>query len=93
MSNSSIWPIDRTLSGAIIPGQSRPESDGNKGVLHIPQSCNINEASSSDCLVSYPGHLLGESYPSAEMQSVYSTAPANWAMDFLGWSTGQKVYA
>ena len=31
------------------------------------------------CLVSYPGHLLGKSYPSAERQSVYSTAPANWA--------------
>ena len=30
--------------------------------------------------VSYPGHLLRwVSYPSAEMQSVYSTAPADWA--------------
>ena len=25
-----------------------------------------------------------ESYPSAEMQSVYSTAPANWARSLLG---------
>ena len=25
---SSIWPIDRTLSGATTPGQSRPGSDG-----------------------------------------------------------------
>ena len=32
---SSIWPIDRTLSGATTPGQSEPESDGNEGVLHI----------------------------------------------------------
>ena len=24
--------------------------------------------------------LIGESYPSAEVQSVYSTAPADWAM-------------
>ena len=33
---SSIWPIDRTLSGATTPGQSRPGSDGNEGVLYIP---------------------------------------------------------
>ena len=38
-------------------------------------------ASQSDCLASYPGHPLGggESYPSAEIQSVYSTSPADWA--------------
>ena len=30
--------------------------------------------------MSYPGHSLGGgSYPSAEKQSVYSTAPADWA--------------
>ena len=27
---SSIWPIDRALSGATTPGQSRPSSDGNE---------------------------------------------------------------
>ena len=27
----------------------------------------------------YPAHSLGESYPSAEIQLVYSTAPADWA--------------
>ena len=32
---------------------------------------------------SYPGYSLGESYPSAEMQSEYSTAPANWASFIL----------
>ena len=32
-----------------------------------------------DCLVSYSGHLLGEYYPSAEMLSVNSAAPADWA--------------
>ena len=52
--------IDRALSGAIIPGQSGPESGGNKGVLCIPQSSSITGTSLSDCLVSYPGHLLGE---------------------------------
>ena len=35
MSNSSIWPMDRTLSGAITPGQSGPGSIGNEGVLGI----------------------------------------------------------
>ena len=49
MSNSSIWLIDRTLSGATTPSQSGPESDGNKTVLCIPQSSCITEASPSDC--------------------------------------------
>ena len=35
---SSIWLLTRTLSGATTPGQSRPGSDRNKGVLSIPQS-------------------------------------------------------
>ena len=69
---SSIWPIDRTLSGTTAPIQSGPGSDSNEGVLHIPK------ALPSDCLVSYLGHLLGESYPFAEMQSVYSAAAADW---------------
>ena len=73
---SSIWTIDRTLSGATTLGHSGPGSDDNKGVLCIPQSW-VTEASPSDCLVSYPGHLLGKSYPFAGMQSVYSAAPAN----------------
>ena len=36
MSNSSIWPIDRTLSSATTPNQSEPQSYGNEGELHIP---------------------------------------------------------
>ena len=35
---SSNQPIDRTLSSATNPGQSGPGSDGNEGVLHIPQT-------------------------------------------------------
>ena len=50
--------MDRTLSGATTLGQSRPGSDGNEGVLHIPQSSSIIEASPLDYLVSYPGHSL-----------------------------------
>ena len=59
MQFSSIWPIDRGLSGATIPGQIGPGSDGNEGVLRIPQSSSIIGASPSDCLVSYPGRSLG----------------------------------
>ena len=68
------WCIDRTLLSATTPSRSGPGSDGNEGVLCILQSSSITEASPSDCLVSYAGHLLGESYPSAETQSVYSAA-------------------
>ena len=72
MSNSSIWPIDRTLSGAINSGQSEPGNNNNEGVFHIPQSSYIS-ASPSDCLVSYPGHSL--------QGRVLQLPPANWAKD------------
>ena len=38
---SFIWAIDRILSSATTLSQSRPMSDGNEGVLCIPQSCHI----------------------------------------------------
>ena len=38
---SSIWFIDRTLSGATTPGQSGPGSKGNEEVLHFPHSSSI----------------------------------------------------
>ena len=79
MWNSSIRPIDKSLLGATTLGQRGAGSDGNEEVLHIPHSSNITRASPSDCFVSYPRHLLAESYSSAEMQSMYSTAPADWA--------------
>ena len=56
-------PIYRTLSGATTPGQSGPGSNGNEGVLRIPQSSSIAGTSPSDCLVSYPGHSLGGVLP------------------------------
>ena len=58
---SSIWLIDRALSGATIPGQIGFGSNGNEEVLRIPQSSSITGNSPSDCLVSYPGHSLEES--------------------------------
>ena len=52
MSNSSILPIDRTLTSATTPGQDGPGGDGNEGVLRIPLSFSITGASPSDYLVS-----------------------------------------
>ena len=60
MANNSIWPIDKTLSGATILGPSGPGPDGKKEVLCIPQSPSITWGLPSDCLVSYPGHSLVE---------------------------------
>ena len=59
MQFSSIWPIDRTLSGATTLGQSGPASDGNEGVHCIPQSSSITGTLPSDYLVSYLGRSLG----------------------------------
>ena len=82
MSNSSIRPIGTTLSVATTPDQCGPRSNGNKGTLHITQSFRT-EVSRLDSLVLYQGHSLwGLSYSPAEMQSVYSTATANWAIHF-----------
>ena len=55
---SSILPIDRALSGANTPGQSGPGSNGNEGVLRIPQSSSTAGTSTSDCLVSYQNTRL-----------------------------------
>ena len=51
MSNSSIWPIDRTLSGATTTGECGPQTDVNEGALRILQCLSIIGASLSDCLV------------------------------------------
>ena len=65
---SSISFIDKTLSDVTTSGQSGPGGDGNKGVLHITQSPSITGISPSNCFLSYTGHSLEESYPSAEMR-------------------------
>ena len=70
--------IERTLSGATTQGQNESENNGNEGALHNLQSSKTG-VSLSDCLMSYLGHFLEEFYPPAEMQSIYSTAPADWA--------------
>ena len=80
MSYSSIWPIDKTLSGANTLHQSGPGSNGNEGVLCIPQNSSSTGVSPSHCLMPYLGHIWwGVVNPFAQNQSVYSTAPADCA--------------
>ena len=52
-------PYIGPLSGTTTPGQCGPGSDDKEEVFHIPQSFSISGTSPSDCLVSYPEHLLG----------------------------------
>ena len=84
--------MDRTLSAAATRGQSGPGSNGSEGVLHIAQIFK-DGALLSDALMSYLGHSLGVgSYPSAEMQSVYSTGPSDWAPIFVIRPTSVRVW-
>ena len=57
-----------TLSDVSNPGQIGPGAMDINGLLRIPESSSITGASLWDCLVSYLGHSLWESYPSAEIQ-------------------------
>ena len=78
--------FDRTLSGATIPGQSGPGSNGTEVVLYLPQSSSITGVLPSDCLMSYPGHSFGWGLLPLCRDAVctfYSpTSPANWAAQF-----------
>ena len=79
MSNWSIWPCQ------VIPhrGLNGPRSDSNEGVLYIPQISSITWASPSDFSMSYQRHsLVGGFLAFADLQSVYSTAPADWSKKF-----------
>ena len=86
---SCIWLIDRTPSVTTTPDQDWPGSDGNDGLLCIPQIFSITEISPSDCTMSYKGHSLRGSYPSAKKHSVYLTLPTDWAK--YNFSTIAKV--
>ena len=81
MPNSSIW----TLSGTTTPGQRGCGSNGNEGVLGIPQSFSITGASPSDVFVSYPGHLeVRVLYICRDAVGVfYSLIQADWALIWI----------
>ena len=67
------------LSGATTLSQSGPRSNGNEGVLHIPQNPSITRVTIRLFNVISKTLIAEESYPSAETQLVYSMAPAYWA--------------
>ena len=46
----------------------------------FPKAPAFLEPHPSDCLVTYPEHSLEEFYPSTEMPSVHSAAPADWVI-------------
>ena len=48
---------DRTVSDATTPGHSAPVSNHSDGVLRIPQSSSINQASPSYCLGLYQDNV------------------------------------
>ena len=76
------WPIDKTLSSAASRDESGPWSNSIEGVLHIPQSSSITEA--SDCIVSYLWRFGAGFFPSEELQPEYYTAIARWAWPCFG---------
>ena len=86
MSNSSILPIDKTLSGATTQDRRETGSDENEGTLHIPQISSITGASSWDCFVG------GWCHPSAEMQSEYSTTAAYWASHTINLAQSEPIF-
>ena len=63
---SSISSINGTRSGATTPSQSGHGSNGNEGILRIPESSSITGLLPSISLVSYSGNSLEESYSFAE---------------------------
>ena len=82
--NDQIFQFDQMGPHQVLPLEVQVTgSNGNEEVLHIPQSFRTGASPSND-FVSYPEHLLEErSYPSAEMQLVYSMVPADWAYEKL----------
>ena len=82
------------LSGATTPGQSGPVSDGNKGVLRIPQSSSITGTSPSDCLMSSPGHSLGDlTHLQRSSRCILQPQPTGQAIVGLYWiNLKQSIY-
>ena len=75
----SIWPIDRTLSGATTPTWVDLGAMAMKGYSTFPKAKTLPEP--RHLTVSYCRHLFGGmSYSSVEMKPVCSMAPADWAM-------------
>ena len=67
-----------------------------KGYSAFPKAQALQEPHHQ--IVQYPGHSSEETCPSAEMQSIYSTSPADWAngsvvfLFLYFWSDHTKLY-
>ena len=74
----SIWPIDRTVSGVITPGQSGPENNSNEGLCHISQiSKDVGGGGNFTLLQRCSQHIF--------------TAPSDWAGEIRGWVGTFKI--
>ena len=80
MSNSSIWPLNRTLSSSTTPDLSEPRIHGNVGVFPIPQSSSITGASLSDCLTLYVRIIVGGVLPLGKeaVNEFYNPSQLDW---------------
>ena len=83
---SSIWLIDRTLSGATTPGQCEPGSDGNKGVLRIPQISSNTGTLPSDCILSYQDTSWGGGFTSLQICCRCIQQPQPTRENFIQWA-------
>ena len=78
-------PIDRTLSDATTWDQSGPGSNGNKGVLHIPQISKTGASQLND-LMSFPERSLvvGSLTPMQNAVGVfYSPSRLSWENSWI----------
>ena len=77
MSNSSIWPIDRALSGLLLQATVNLEVIVMKAYSALSKNPLLEPLHH---FVLDQEHSLRESYPSEEMMLVYSTSTADWAL-------------
>ena len=83
MLNSFIRPLDKTLSGATTPRLSERGSDGNEGVMWNSSKLQHYWCLNIWLFIVIYRTIVGESYSSAEIQSVYSAAPAEWTTHIM----------
>ena len=73
--NSSVWPINRTLTGTTTPVRVDLDVMAMKGFSTFLKAHHQMQFS----VISRPPIGWVGPWPSTKMQSVYSTAPAKWA--------------
>ena len=81
--NCSLWPTDVKVAGGTTLGQSGPRKDGNKGILHIPQSSRIGASSSDVVCHIQETHWRGLTHLQKCNQSIPQPQPTG--LYFLFW--------